>query len=387
LLVALILAAGCQSLRLPRSTTMDGSDWPTGGGSAERRHATEHRIPAPLEQTWDYDAQAGFGTSAAALLGETVLVATRQGEVHAIDLASGDDRGSDEFGEAVESAPAVDRRRLYVPVAWEEDPLVAHDLRTGRSHWEVEDAAPVPGSPLLVQDRVVVAHERGALAAYEARTGRCQWRDAPDSAVTVRTSPVRSASRVLVADVAGRLRAVSAKTGERRWTRRLGAPVYETPAAYDDLFFVPTTRGRLLALDARSGRTRWQFRVDSAAAPVRLTSPAIDDSLVVVAGSDGTVRGLHPATGAVRWTFDAHEAVAAPPLLTPEHVFVGTMGAMLFAVDRETGEQVWSHETEGRVRSMMPAGEGRLVVMTEPHEVRLFTSEEAGEDGALARAR
>ncbi|WP_456428598.1 outer membrane protein assembly factor BamB family protein, partial [Rhodocaloribacter sp.] len=73
-----------------------------------------------------------------------------------------------------------------------------------------------------------------------------------------------------------------------------------------------------------------------------------------------------------RWTFETPDAITAPPLITRSTVYVGTMGRMLYGVDRSTGAKLWEHRLKGRVKSPMAAREGILVVLTEPHEVYLF---------------
>ena len=69
--------------------------------------------------------------------------------------------------------------------------------------------------------------------------------------------------------------------------------------------------------------------------------------------------------------------LAATPLLTPNTVYVGTMGQSLLAIDRESGALLWEQRLRGRVKSALAARDGYLVVLSEPRFVYLFKSASA----------
>jgi outer membrane protein assembly factor BamB len=143
-------------------------------------------------------------------------------------------------------------------------------------------------------------------------------------------------------------------------------------AADEAALYVPTTRGRFYALEAAQGRLRWQVTLPDTT--VRFSTPAVDGALVVVGASDGKLRAFDTATGDLRWTFENDAALTAAPLLTPNTVYVGSMGRLLFAIDRATGVAKGQLELKGRVKSALAARDGYLVVLAEPRFVYLFKS-------------
>ena len=370
LIAALAAIGGCRALQVERPGVVTEGDWLTEGAVPERQRAVEAEIAPPLEEAWVYDADAGFGPGSPLLLGDVVLVATRKGEVHAISLTTGKRQGSSEFGDAVEGAPAVAEGVIYVPGAWGGRALHAYSLSRSQTLWS-KKGAPVEAGLLLLDGALYAADVEGVVRAYRAKDGEVLWEQPLDSTAGFHATPLQAGpGRLVVADDRGRLRAMAAETGEFLWQQELEAPTYETPASDGEAVYVPTTRGLFVALDAETGLVRWRYAIEDRT--VRFTAPALASGALVFAGTDGVVRALDAATGDVRWTRQVEEAITAPPLLTPDVVYVGSMGRQLYALRRATGEVLWEEELEGRIKSGMAAREGHLVVLAEPENVYLF---------------
>ncbi|GIV59819.1 MAG: hypothetical protein KatS3mg043_0908 [Rhodothermaceae bacterium] len=379
----LLLGTGCTALRLERPALVRESDWLTEGDSPRRGHAVDVPLNPPLDLAWTYDAGGGFGPVSPLLLGEAVLVATRHGEVHGIRVADGKKIGTQGVGEAVDGTPAVGHGLLYVPVAWGGKVLRALDLARPAEVWSLRKAPPIEAGVLLLGQTLFVADVEGTVWALDARTGETRWTrrlhetTGTRGGAAVLATPVATGSdpsdpagRVVVVDEQGRVAALRPGDGTPVWTRHLGRPVEVTPTTDGATLFFATTRGRLLALEAATGQVRWTFAVPDTT--VRLAAPALDGRDLAVGGSDGVLRLLDAATGQVRWTFAAPDAITAPPLLTRETIYVGTMGRMLYAVNRSDGMKTWEYRLEGRVKSAMAARDGLLVVLAEPHAVYAF---------------
>lgn len=368
MLVLLVLLTGCRTLRLDRPDIQSETDWRTEGAGPDRRNAVDADVAPPLEQAWRYNAAAAFGPGSVLLLRDVVLVATRKGEVHAIDLETGGKLGLERMGDVVEGTPAVRGARLFVPIAEGRRSLVAWDLDRGRRAWRY-DGPPVAAGVLLLGERVVTVDDHAVVRALDDE-GRTVWETPLGETVHVHTSPVEVDGDVVVADDAGTVVRLDGATGDRRWTASAGAPVYVTPAADGERLYASTTRGRLAALDARTGAPAWHYAASDTT--VRLTSPAVMGGELVVGASDGTIRALAAADGAPRWTTTLGEAVRAAPLVTPNHVFVGAMDKWLYVLDRHDGSVLQSLELDGRIKSAFAARDGSLIVLAEPRYVYRF---------------
>lgn len=363
-----VLAAGCASLHLDRGHSVEPV-WATEGETPLRGNAVSDPIPPPLVERWDFNAGAGFGSVSPLVVGDVVFVATRKGEVHAIDVESGRRVGQASFGESIEGTPVFTNGTLVVPIAWGGVALHAHDLFRGTRRWRVK-GAPV-SSGLLVHGRSVIAGDvEGYVRAYALDDGTELWTRRLDERSGIYSTPVLNGDRLVVANDRGLIAALRADDGSLIWTADAGAPVQVALAANDGLVFASTTRGRLLAFDLASGDVRWEYALP--ATDVYFTPPAVGTTDVVFGASDGIVRSLDVEDGAPRWNADVSGAVSAPPVITDDVVYVGTMESKLVALNRDDGDALWEEQLEGRIKSAFAVTDSRLVVMAEPRLVHLF---------------
>ena len=78
------------------------------------------------------------------------------------------------------------------------------------------------------------------------------------------------------------------------------------------------------------------------------SSAAIAEESVFVGSYDEGLYSLDAATGRVNWRHDAGERISGSPTLIGDLVYASTIAHVpregrTFALDRETGEEVWSH--------------------------------------------
>ncbi len=370
----LFFAVGCKALKLEQAAIQSEDDWLTEGDSGERRHATATAIVPPLEEVWEYNAGAGFGPGSPLILGDAVLVATRKGEMHAINFETGKRLGIEGFGDVLEGTPLIQGGTLLVPVRWGRRALLAYDLRRGQTRWRIK-GEPIQTGLLAVDDGFIAVDAASWVRKYDVDTGAVIWEQNLGDKLTVHATPVLTQGHVVVADDRGRVVALHPQDGAVQWVRDLQKPVYASIAADEESLYIPTTRGQFFALDAARGEVVWQMTLPDTT--VHFNTPAVDDGLVVVGASDGFLRAFDASSGDLLWTFEDDAALRSTPLLTPTMVYIGSMRRALFAIDRTTGALQWEHELRGRVKSAFAARDGHLVVLAEPRFVYLFKSASA----------
>jgi outer membrane protein assembly factor BamB len=368
IVLILIQAAGCTSLDLqPRDAA--NPVWATEGATAMRGNAVADRIEPPLEIAWDFDARAGFGLVSPLVIGDVVLVATRKGEVHAIDIATGKRVGQADFGDSIEGTPIYEDGILVVPLAWGGVALHAHDLLLGNRKWRVR-GAPVSTGLVVHGGSVIAGDVEGYLRAYDIETGSEMWSRQLDERSGIYSTPVVSGDRLVAANDRGHVAALDGSTGSLLWSADAEAPVQVSLAANDETVFVATTRGQLRALDLTTGSVVWVFDLPRSA--VYLTASALGEQDIVFGASDGFVRSVNIDDGTLRWSTDVSAAVTAPPVLTDHLAYVGTMEGSLIALRRTDGSAAWEEELAGRMKSAFAVKESRLIVLSEPRLVSLF---------------
>ena len=265
--------------------------------------------------------------------------------------------------------------------------------------WELTGINGVSGTPIVADDVVYVGDWTGHVRALDAATGDERW--ARDLATNYIGGAVAlDESRVFVGTFDARTVALDRATGEPRWETQLGdhpqAVIFGSPIVVDGLVIVgigsfevfaggesPTFRGHVVALDAETGREAWRFWVtagDETEGPgVSIwSSPAIDrergvlyigtgqayappapprsDALLALDVRTGSEVWAQQFTAGDAWTLanptglDA-DVGAAPNLFRvdgTDAVGVGDKAGVYWALDRETGEELWSRPlTEG----------------------------------------
>jgi DNA-binding transcriptional regulator YhcF (GntR family) len=224
-----------------------------------------------------------------------VLVGSLDGELRAIDLATGALRWSIP-DLPTEIAPLLIEERLYV--ATTDKHLHGIDIpQRARQSIELREQ---PAMLLrLPGGRVGVLGEKGMMQAFEGKVLTQRWqRDLP-----ARSSPQAclAGGVIVVADDRGRVVGVDASTGDLRWQRELGGEGIGAPVVANNDVWV-ATRTDLHRLDATMGNTRGVIAPDEGewggaivAFGNRLVVP-VRSGLQVLDAASGAQRYLLPAS-------------------------------------------------------------------------------------------
>jgi outer membrane protein assembly factor BamB len=329
----------------------------------------------PIEQAWIYNASAGFSAGSPLIVDDLVFVGTRKGEVHVIELDTGDRVGTQEFGHSIEGTPALLDEMLYVPNAWGGNALVAFDLLRGTEVWK-HRGVPIESSLLISDDLLIAGDVEGNVIGFNRTDGRIAWVYEFGEIAAILTGPTAiDVEHVVVANEDGKVVAIRVEDGSGIWTRNLDGAVEASIAVHDQRIFVPTTRGAFHALDANSGETIWTYQVPENS--VRFAGSAVSNGLVVFGGSDGLLRGLDAEDGSTQWTFSTDGTFSAAPAVSGDLVFVGAMDRDFFAVSLQDGSLQWSTTLRGRIKSAPAVQKGLVIVMSEPKYVYAFANADA----------
>ena len=159
----------------------------------------------------------------------------------------------------------------------------------------------------------------------------------------------------------GALYKVSAQDGALLWRFMSNAEVSRRPVLHGGLLYVVNANDTLMAIEPTSGKLRWsQHRSPAAGMEVAgYAGPAVFRGKVYTGFSDGNVMAYDAETGAERWqpvdlAAEAEQTLGEVPqqldvdttpvpnvLSTGPVVYVASYAGGVFALDAETGVQVW----------------------------------------------
>jgi outer membrane protein assembly factor BamB len=176
-------------------------------------------------------------------------------------------------------------------------------------------------------------------------------------------------------DDSGTFHALDTATRETRWRFAAAGRIRSAAAIVDDTVLFASDDGFLYALGVEGGDERWRFDLGSAELERRLpattppfdydylhSSPTTRDGVVYIGSADGNLYAVDLETGAELWRFTTADRIRSTPAVAGDTVYVGSWDGRLYAVDAATGEQVWSFDTGGRIQSSPAVAAGRIIV-------------------------
>ncbi|HSQ60658.1 MAG TPA: PQQ-binding-like beta-propeller repeat protein [Acidobacteriota bacterium] len=291
-----------------------------------------HGYP-PAKQTipdaWD------LFTSSPAAAGGKVYFGCGDGNVYAVDAATGLLQWKFPTGGVVHASPAVVKGVVYVG-SWD-GRLYAIDAETGLQRWAFQTGEdPVAhnqvgfqSSPAVVNGVVYVGCRDAHVYAVDAATGRKKWDYPTSKSWVIGTPAVRDGVVYAGTSDTARFMALDAKSGRLRWNATANGYIFSSPALAGGLAYFGDHSGTLHAVDLKSGRTAWQFRTDAAKAdPLR------------VLNADGTLNraGFTPVFHDFQdmyvdfYRFVSIGAIMSSPVVDRGTVYVGSLDGNLYAI-------------------------------------------------------
>ena len=195
---------------------------------------------------------------------------------------------------------------------------------------------------------------------------------------TMNTSPVVSDGTVYAPGSGdpGLIHAVDIESGEQVWEFEPAGYATSAPALVDDTLYVGTWGKQFYAIDATSGEQRWSQEIGHR---FGASSPAVVDGTVyvgtngdgplVVSGPDDEEQfeacaflALDAETGDTLWDyreFGERENIDSSPAVADGTVYFGGETS-LYALDAESGEEVWTRDIPTHVDSSPAVADGRV---------------------------
>jgi outer membrane protein assembly factor BamB len=245
-------------------------------------------------------------------------------------------------------------------------------LGSEQEMWSHFGGAAVAERPTVHEGTVYVTNVDDVVYALDGQTGELKWRYARpedptrDSELRLfgAPSPIVVGSTVLAGFSDGSLVALDRFDGELQWERRVGEGRYPdlvaTPLVHDGDVFVGGYSEPFVSLDLTTRNVRWRLDVGTAAAPVLV------DQTLFHGGTDGVLRALDRLTGDVIWTWDSETTGAlTQPQVVDAGVLVGSSDGSLYLVDAADGAPLWSYEPGHLVDgvTVAPLVAGRQLVL------------------------
>lgn len=355
--------------RLQWSTAVEGVDTETRPIVTGDRVIVSNHFNTTALAASDGDIQwhinSGSKLVLPAIYDETIYLFSHA-HVAAVDLPSGTQRWSFSTDSDVKLnyvQPVEAGNAVYIGT---ESGLRAVDKTTGEELWQfgADRGLSVSSTAPIVLDNLIVFTAFGdGIHAVDIASRELSWTvDIPDSAY------LRAADGTLYAAICrapdgDQLLALDPQTGEKSWQSTLdGINTYSVPTIPGGTVYHAHDNGCIHAFAANTGDQLWQNRVDPFASV--LQRPILTGDILCIACNDHLV-GLDSTSGDQRWQTPISGAGnPRVPLAVRDHtVYVGSDDGCVCAIDADTGEIIWQHDTDTPITSGIGVGPRRVYAL------------------------
>jgi outer membrane protein assembly factor BamB len=291
-------------------------------------------------------------------------------------------------GDRVVSSPVLSESVLYF--GSDDGNVYAVDAATGRQLWKRATGGPVAATPAVGDGRVYVGSYDGKFYALNARTGATAWKFSTqgerrfearglhgmqprsqtfaDPFDVFLSSPALAQGMVYFGSGDGHVYALDAATGELRWKFRTGDVVHASPAYAGGVVYFGSWDSYLYAVDAATGQEKWRFKSGEDELVHNQvgfqSSPVVANGVVYVGCRDANLYAIDAASGKEKWRYPTEGSwVVSSPAVSGGRVYFGTSDSSLYLVlDAETGKPVVKQQGRAYVFSS-PAVAGDVVLL------------------------
>jgi len=329
-------------------------------------------IPKFSQVKWKFHTD-GQVISSPAVADGTVFVGSTDGNLYAVDLASGAQKWKIFTGVRVTSSPAVENGVVYFGSY--SGRFYAVDAATGTLKWKFQtegekrfagkhlhgsepaaESMPDPfdfylSSPALWGGAVYFGSGDGNVYALDAATGALKWKF--HTGDVVHASPAISEGTLFIGSWDSYFYALDAASGKEKWRFKTGEDqniynqvgIQSSAAVVDGVVYFGCRDSNLYALDARTGEKKWAFNNKGSWV---ISSPAVRDSKVYFATSDtGTVYALDARAGTPIFSLKfGGWPLFSSPALAGGMLYIGSHQGKLIAIDLASQKTAWTFETD-----------------------------------------
>ncbi|MER1968290.1 outer membrane protein assembly factor BamB [Castellaniella sp. GW247-6E4] len=209
-------------------------------------------------------------------------------------------------------------------------------------------------APQAVGDTVYAATPSGGVAALALASGAARWQASVDK---LSAGAGSDGHIVAVVSEAGEVIALDAAQGTERWRAQAASAVNIPPAVGNGVVVVRSTDYRVQAFDAATGKLRWDVQRPGPSLALRTSMRMLMVQNVLITGMpNGRLMVIDAATGAVRWEGSVSvsrgasdlerisDVVGAPLPLGPLLCGASYQGRIACFDVSQGGRLVWDHK-------------------------------------------
>jgi outer membrane protein assembly factor BamB len=211
-----------------------------------------------------------FYLSSPAVWNGTVYFGSGDGNVYAVDVATGALKWKYKTGDVVHASPAIANGTLFIG-SWDSY-MYALDAATGALKWrfktgedpDIHNQQGIQSSAAVVDGTVYFGCRDSHLYAVDEKTGKQRWVHSTAPSWVIASPAVRDGVVYAATSDSGLFFALDAKTGGQIFS--LGFhhwPMFSSPALAGNMAYIGSHQGKLFAIDLKKQAVAWEFQTDA----------------------------------------------------------------------------------------------------------------------------
>lgn len=268
------------------------SAWPVFRGNAQATGVAAASLPEKLELLWTFPTTKGGFELTAAIVAGVVYIGSTDGNLYALDLATGKKRWQFSTPLGFTASAAVREGRVYIGDS--DGTFYCIDAATGRKLWEYQTDGEIDSSANFHGGHVLFGSQDTFLYCMDAVSGKLVWKyQNPDQ---IRCFPSVAGDRCFVAGCNGSLHVIDLNSGAAAGEVTIDSPTGSSPAVMGDTAFVGTEGHDFFAIDLRRRKVLWRYESPQGAAAFRSSAAVTGKAVIVGATASFTLSIRKPAS-------------------------------------------------------------------------------------------
>ncbi len=243
----------------------------------ERRFAGKHlhgSEPAAETMPDPFDCYL----SSPAVWNGAVYFGSGDGNVYALDAATGTLKWKFHTGDVVHASPAISDGTLFIG-SWDSY-FYALDAATGKEKWrfktgedhDIYNQVGIQSSAAVMDGVVYFGCRDSNLYALDAGTGQKKWAFNNKGSWVISSPAVQAGKVYFATSDSSMFYALDAKSGTPIFSLNFkGWPLFSSPAIAGAMLYIGSNQGKLIAIDLASQKSAWTFETDAS----RQNGPAL----------------------------------------------------------------------------------------------------------------
>jgi outer membrane protein assembly factor BamB len=211
-----------------------------------------------------------FYLSSPAVWNGTVYFGSSDGNIYAVNAATGVLKWKYQTGDVVHASPAVADGIVFIG-SWDSY-MYALDTLTGALKWrfktgedpDIHNQHGIQSSAAVVNGMVYFGCRDSHLYAVDEKTGEQRWSYDNKGSWVIASPAVRDGKVYAATSDTGLFYALDGKTGAQQFSLSFHHwPMFSSPALVGNMAYIGSHQGKLFAIDLKKQAVAWEFQTDT----------------------------------------------------------------------------------------------------------------------------